>query len=60
MIEKDGKHAPLEGGRGIAQPKWHSTISKSFVGACKNCFLLVTWMDGNLEKSRISIQVTKE
>jgi len=59
-IRKDGKYAPLEGGQGIAQPKWHSMVSKSSVGACKTGFLLVTWMDGNLKKSQISIQVTKE
>jgi len=60
IISKDSKHAPLEGDRGIALPKWHSTISKSSVWSYKSGFLLVTWMNENLEESLISIHVTKE
>jgi len=47
-IRKDGKHAPLEGGRGITQSKSHPTGSKSTIGTTKSGFLLITWMDGDL------------
>ena len=35
-------------------------VGKGIVGACEGGFLLVTRVDRNLEKSRISIQVTEE
>jgi len=60
IIEKDNKHSLLKGGRAIAQPKWHFMESKSSIRASNGGFLLVTWMDGNLKKSRISIEITKE
>jgi len=50
-IRKEGKHTPLEGGRGITYPKWHPTVGKSVVWTSKSGFLLITWMDGNLKKS---------
>ena len=60
IVGENGKHTHLGGSQTIVKPKWHSTICKSPIGACKSGFLLVTWVDRILEESRVSIQVTKE
>jgi len=51
-IREDGKHASLEGGRGITQSKRHPTVRKSTIRISKSGFLLITWMDGNLQNPK--------
>jgi hypothetical protein len=49
----------LERGGGIAETEGHPSICKGPIGTSKSGLFLIIWMDRDLEKSRVSIQIAK-